>query len=87
MYDGIRSLYRHTRQTLTAHTYGVLSVAWSPNGTTLASGSEDKTIKLWKVGGKLLQTLTAHTAGVLLVAWSPDGTTLASGSLDKTIKL
>jgi WD40 repeat protein len=63
-------------------------VAYGPDGKTLASGSYDKTIKLWDVAtGKELATPTSHTNRVYSVAFSPDGKTLASGSLDKTIKL
>ena len=53
---------------------------------TLASGSVDKTIKLWEADGTLLQTLAngpAPTNDVYSVAWSPNGTTLASGSGDQ----
>ena len=78
------------RVQITGHKHSVLSVAWSPNGTTLASGSGDQTIKLWEADGTLLQTLTGHTGSnhaVWSVAWSPNGTTLASGSQDHTITL
>jgi WD40 repeat protein len=75
-------------RTLTGHSDSVWSVAYSPDGQTLASGSWDKTIKLWNVKtGNLLQTLTGHSDQVRSVAYSPDGQTLASGSSDKTIKL
>jgi WD40 repeat protein len=49
-------------RTLTGHTYDVYSVAFSPDGSLLASGSGDDTIKLWRVSdGALVRTLTGHT--------------------------
>ncbi len=75
-------------RTLTGHEGCVTSVAISADGQTLASGSEDDTIKLWSLKtGDLLHTLTGHTDAVLSVAFSPDGQTLASGSEDSTIKI
>ncbi|HEX7735546.1 MAG TPA: WD40 repeat domain-containing protein [Ktedonobacteraceae bacterium] len=74
-------------RTLTGHRDPVLSVAFSPDGQTLASGSWDNTIKLWNLAtGKELRTFTGHRDPVLSVAFSPDGQTLASGGL-KDIKL
>lgn len=74
--------------TLTGHSHWVLSVAISPQGKTFATGSSDKTIKLWDLAtGKLLGTLTGHSQWVRAVAFSPDGKTLASGSDDKTVKI
>jgi WD40 repeat protein len=75
-------------QTLTGHSDWVWSVAYSPDGQTLASGSWDNTIKLWNVKtGNLLQTLEGHSSWVNSVTYSPDGQTLASASNDNTIKL
>jgi WD40 repeat protein len=75
-------------KTLTGHSDEVFSVAYSPDGRYLASGSIDQTIKIWEVAtGKELRTLTGHSGGVFLVAYSPDGRYLASGSIDQTIKI
>ncbi|MDZ8054630.1 MAG: protein kinase domain-containing protein [Aulosira sp. ZfuVER01] len=79
------------QKTLIGHSSSVNSVAFSPDGKTLAIGSDDKTIKLWNLEtGELIRTLTWRDFDfdfVTSIAISPDGKTLASGSFNKTIKL
>jgi WD40 repeat protein len=76
--------------TVFGHTNIVWSVCFSPDGTRIASGSGDDTIRLWDAStGEELHTLKGHTGYVLSVSFSPDGTRIASGSGygDKTIRL
>ena len=65
----------------------VTSVAFSPDGNTIASASVDKTVKLWNLQGQEIKTLTGHGDFGQSVAFSPDGNTIASASRDKTVKL
>ncbi|NUN66390.1 NACHT domain-containing protein [Pseudanabaena biceps] len=75
-------------QILRGHSDRILSIAFSPNGQILASGSADRTIKLWDAHtGKLMKTLHGHRSWVWGIAISPDSKFLASGSYDHTVKL
>jgi WD40 repeat protein len=75
-------------QVLRGHSDRILSVTFSPNGQILASGSADRTIKLWHPQtGKLIKTLQGHRSWIWEIAISPDNKFLASGSYDHTVKV
>lgn len=69
------------------HSGEVRSLAFSPDGNFIVTGSQDKTVKLWRIDGILIRTFEGHDAEVQSVAFSPDGTCIASGSRDKTVKV
>src|SRR5438034_6553045 len=76
--------------TLKGHTEALYAVAFSPDGKLIATGSFDKTVKLWDQSGKEIRTLNgpaAHQNLVLAVAFSRNGQMLASGSQDNTGKI
>jgi WD40 repeat protein len=76
---------------LTGHSRSVQSVAWKNDGSKLATGSYDNTVKIWAVGSagtfECVSTLNGHKNSVMSVAWNNDGTKLASGSYDYTVRI
>ena len=73
---------------LEGHTEVVYAVAWKPNTHELATGSLDKTARVWNGDtGQCTRTIKDHAEGVMGVAYSPDGKLLATGSLDRSAKI
>jgi WD40 repeat protein len=58
-------------------------VAFRADSQALATGSDDKTIKIWSTAGTVIKTLTGHTASVNALDYASTGGMLASGSTDK----
>jgi len=82
------SVHAQELRSLTGHSGGLPSIAYSPDGKTFVSGSMDSTIKLWDAAtGNCLRTMAGHTDSVADVMYSPDGKYIVSGSWDKTVKI
>jgi WD40 repeat protein len=70
------------------HSDQVWSVAWSPDGKRIVSGSNDKTAQVWSASdGDHVFPYRRHDSSVDIVTWSPDGEWIASGSDDKTVQV
>ncbi|KAI2764691.1 hypothetical protein DTO012A8_9515 [Penicillium roqueforti] len=85
IWDPATSQYKLT---LEGHSCSVRSIAWTQDGSRLASASDDNTVKIWDpTTGQCAQTLKGHSNWVRSIAWSQDGSRLASASDDKTVKI
>ncbi|KAG9092136.1 hypothetical protein FRC06_000225 [Ceratobasidium sp. 370] len=78
-----------TSQPLNGHTGGVNSIAYSPDGAYIASGSDDRTVRIWDAHTcqPMGQPPNGHTDNVQSVAYSPNGAYIASGSDDGTVRI
>jgi WD40 repeat protein len=75
-------------QHLRGHEAGVKAVAFSPDGSRLLTGSDDRSAILWEVGtGRVLAVYKGHPGPVKAVAYSPDGRRVATGSTDNLARL
>jgi WD40 repeat protein len=75
-------------KTLSGHTKEIWSIAYSPDGSRVVTGSGDKTAKVWDAdSGKELMTLTGHRDTIYSVAYSPDGRKIITGSVDETARI
>jgi len=84
----VKNGFAQNPQDLVGHQRPAKSLAFSPDGKMLASGSEDGTIRFWDIpSGQPRAIIRAHTMPVLAVRFSPDGKTIASGSLADGLKL
>lgn len=69
------------------HLGGVTSIAFSPDGQTIAASSNGGIARLWNRQGSVIEELKGHQGGVTSIAFSPDGQTIATGSNDRTVRL
>src|SRR5438046_1880625 len=86
--SGVEQNWSPNLQILEGHSDWVMSVVFSPDGSKLASGSDDRTVRVWAVAtGQVERTLEGHSDSVMSVVFSPDGSKLASASNDRTVRV
>ncbi len=77
-----------TYLTYRGHSRRVLALAWAPDGTCIASASDDETVQVWDAStGNQTITYRSHSSWVKAVAWSPDGKYLVSAGADTTVQV
>ncbi|MBE9011151.1 AAA-like domain-containing protein [Pseudanabaenaceae cyanobacterium LEGE 13415] len=69
------------------HAGGIRCVSFSPDGDSVATCSEDQTVKLWRTDGSQIATLKGHSGSVFATAFSPDGELIATGGADNSVRL
>jgi len=78
-------------QKIIGHADRITSISWSPAGTSLVTGSLDKTVKIWTLDyysrWQCMATLSGHADFINSVSWSPDGKYIATGLQDETVKI
>ncbi len=78
----------HEIKTFRGHTHGVWTLAFSPDGLTLASAGVERLIRLWDIEtGRILRSLRGHTADIRALLYTPDGQSLITASDDRTIRM